>query len=411
VSANLKWGDKDRKNVVVSDGKGYYAYLPAALIYHNLNLGFFDSIEGKYFDENTRYEYRSGAYGKTIDKYFAGVAVMQLPFFLAGHAITLMSNEAPDGYSKWYIICTCLGALFWLGVGLYYLRKLLRLHGASDGLSAFVLYTIFFGTNLYHYSVIEPCMSHLYSFSLVSMFLYFGKVWIDGGQKKYGFIAALLFGMIFLVRPVNVLAGLWLIYEARGMQVLKARKLEFLRKPTLTLLVLILMILPFTVQLAIWKIQTGHWFVNSYGDEAFHFLQPHVIDFLFSYKKGLFVYLPLTLIALLGIIPLWKSDRKRSVIAMLFFALIIYILSSWWQWYYGGSFGTRVVIEFLPMLSILLLVFLRSLHTTQSKIAAYTCIIALTLFCQFQTIQYRYMLIHWSEMTYEKYWDVFGKIP
>lgn len=411
VSSNLKWGDNDRKNVVISDGKGYYAYLPAALIYQDFNLGFFDSIENKYFDENTRYEYRTGAYGKTIDKYFAGVAVMQLPFFLAGHALTLMSNETPDGYSKWYIICICLGAIFWLGVGLYYLRKLLRLHGASDGLSAFVLYLIFFGTNLYHYSVIEPCMSHLYSFSLVSMFLYFGKTWIDGGQKKHGLITALLFGVIFLVRPVNVLAGLWLIYEAGGMKVLVQRKLEFISRPWLTLLALLLMILPFTLQLGIWKIQTGHWFVNSYGDEAFHFLQPHILDFLFSYKKGLFVYLPLTLIALLGIIPLWKKDRNRAVIALLFFSLIIYVLSSWWQWYYGGSFGTRVIIEFLPMLAILLFVLLQSLHSIRSKIAVYTCAITFTLLCQFQTIQYRYMLIHWSEMTSEKYWDVFGKVP
>ncbi|MBK7573437.1 MAG: hypothetical protein IPI10_18220 [Bacteroidetes bacterium] len=104
LSVNLKWGENQRKYVIISDGKGYYAYLPAAFIYHDMNMMFFDSIEAKYYDANTKYQYRTVANGKVIDKYFAGAAVMQVPFFLTAHAITLMSDEPADGYSKWYVI-------------------------------------------------------------------------------------------------------------------------------------------------------------------------------------------------------------------------------------------------------------------------------------------------------------------
>ena len=35
----------------------------------------------------------------------------------------------------------------------------------------------------------------------------------------------------------------------------------------------------------------------------------------------------------------------------------------------------------------------------------------LVLFCQFQTYQYRHMIIHWSDMTKEMYWEAMFKLP
>ncbi len=411
TSSNLKWSENGRRSVVISDGKGYYGYLPAVFVYHDLNFTWFDTIESKYYDENTFYDYRSGANGQTIDKYFCGVAVMQLPFFLAGHAVTLMSDQPADGFSKWYMIFTCLGAIFWLGIGLLYLRKFLTLHGANEGHSAFLLYVICFGTNLFYYTIIEPCMSHLYSFSLVCMFLYFGKKWIDGNDKTAALKAALAFGMIALVRPVNILIAIWLVYESGGLLPIWKRKLELLKSTKHLVLSAVFVLAPFFIQMIIWKIQTGNWFVNSYGEEAFHFTQPHVIDFLFSYKKGMFVYLPITLIALFGLIPLWKKESGKALIAFAFLAIVIYILSCWWMWYYGGSFGTRVIVEFLPVFALLLYHLLKGIKLQAVKIGVISLVVVLTLFCQFQTWQYRYYIIHWSEMTSEKYWDVFGTFP
>ncbi|HOI87852.1 MAG TPA: hypothetical protein PLV51_08335, partial [Lentimicrobium sp.] len=58
VSSNINWGDNRWKGILESDAKGYYAYLPAVFIYHDLNFGFFDSIEkGAYYDENFFYDY------------------------------------------------------------------------------------------------------------------------------------------------------------------------------------------------------------------------------------------------------------------------------------------------------------------------------------------------------------------
>lgn len=411
ASSNLRWSEQGRKYTIISDGKGYYGYLPAIFIYHDLNFRFFDSIEAKYYDEHVKYDYRQNIDGNMIDKYFAGVAVMQMPFFLAGHVTTLMSDQPSDGYSKWYVIWTCIGGIFWLTFGLFYLRKFLKLHGASDGQAAFILFVIYFGTNLFYYAIVEPAMSHVYSFALVSAFLYYGKKWIDTGNASSAFKCAVALGMIALVRPVNVLIVLWLMFEAGGIFRLWERMRELFSCVKYVLLSVAAVFIPMVIQLLIWKMQTGSWFVNSYGDEAFHFTQPHVLDFLFSYKKGMFVYVPLTFIALLGVVPMWKKDSGKALLAILFFVIVFYVLSSWWMWYYGGSFGTRVIVEYLPVFALMLWWLLNGIKLRAVRISLISLIIALTLFCQFQTIQYRYHLIHWSEMTKEKYWDVFLKVP
>lgn len=407
VSANLKWNEQFSKYTVTSDGKGYYAYLPAVFIYHDLNIGFFDTIEATYYDAHTKYDFRSGANGKVIDKYFCGVAVLQSPFFLCGHLAAKISGAAADGYSRPYMIFACIGAIFWLAIGLIFLKKFLMMHGASEGQAAFILAVIFFGTNLFYYALIEPLMSHVYSFAMVSMFLVYGKKWL-GGNAKAGIVTALLLGMITLIRPVNMLAGFWLIYEAGGVLPLFKRKMELLKNFSYTATALFAFLFPLTIQLIIYKIQTGHFFIDAYGEEGFRFAHPEIFNFLFSYKKGLFVYLPISFVALFGLIPLWKKETFKAVFMLLFLSGIIYVLSSWWMWYYGGSFGTRVIVEYLPFFALLLYYLINGIQSAPLRISIIALLILLVIFCQLQTYQYRYEIIHWSEMTMEKYWAVFG---
>lgn len=407
TSSNVNWGKERWKYVILSDGKGYYAYLPAALIYHDWNFGFFDTIEKKYYDEHTKYDYRSGYEGKAIDKYFCGVAVLQLPFFLTGHLTTKISGGEADGYSKWYAIMMCIGAIFYLAIGLIYLRKILKSFGAENGLAAFILAVILFGSNLFYYTLFEPLMSHVYSFAMVCVFLHYSKKWLDLGKWKYMLFSAFFLGVIVLIRPVNGLVVLWLPFAAGSWQLFSNRMLSVLRSPRFWVSAALLFLYVISIQLVMYYKETGHIFIDAYGSEKFDFTKPEMFNFLFSYKKGLFVYLPLTFLALFGFIPLWKENRFRAIYLFVFLFAVIYILSSWWMWYYGGSFGTRVIIEFLPFFALLLFFLIRSLKKKIIKTTLISLIVVLTLFCEFQTWQYRFFIIHWSEMTQEKYWDVF----
>src|SRR5690606_17014261 len=162
-----------------------------------------------------------------------------------------------------------------------------------------------------------------------------------------------------------------------------------------------------SIQLVIYKISTGRFIVYSYQEEGFNFLDPHFFDILFSYKKGLFLYTPMYLLAMIGLIPVFKKNKFAAISWIGFFVIITYIFSSWWMWYYGGSFSSRVYVEFLPLFMILFAFLLAEAKTKSLRIALLSLTFVLLAICQIQTFQYRYYEIHWDKMTKEKYWEVF----
>ncbi len=406
-SSNIHWG-KQWNSIITSDGKGYYAYLPATFIYHDLNFGFFDSIETKYYTAQLKYDFRSSSKeGKIIDKYFSGVAVLQLPFFLGGHAVAKLSGAEADGYSKPYAIALNIGACFWLLIGLIFLRRLLISFGASHLKAALVLLTFVFGTNLFYYVISEPAMSHVYSFSLISIFLVYSKKWLDTLRNKYFLLMCLLLGIITLVRPVNLLIVLWIPFAAGSSKIFFSVIQANFRKPLCLVTGILLFFFPILIQLVIYKTSTGHWYIYAYGIEHFYFWKPELINFLFSYKKGLFIYTPLTFLALFGLIPLWKKDRFRAIWMGFTIFFIMYVLSCWWMWYYGGSFGMRPMVDFFSLFALLWYFLFESMNSKTKKLVLLTITFFLIAFCQFQTLQYRYEIIHWSEMTKESYWHAF----
>jgi hypothetical protein len=156
--------------------------------------------------------------------------------------------------------------------------------------------------------------------------------------------------------------------------------------------------------------QTGNFIVWSYSNEGFNFKEFHFFDILFSYRKGWFVYTPIMFIAVLGgLITLHRQSGFRFFSGLLFFILVTYILSSWWAWWYGGSFGLRAFIDFYPAFALLLALFINSLRAKSLKIfvlfLAFLCV-GLNLF---QTKQYINNILPWDGMTKEKYWKIFLK--
>ena len=87
AAVNTSFKKDYKTGVIEADAKGYYAYLPAVFIYHDLNFGFYKQIEQEtYYNPNLSYDYLRVHNNKAINKYYAGTAVLLLPFFLAGHA-------------------------------------------------------------------------------------------------------------------------------------------------------------------------------------------------------------------------------------------------------------------------------------------------------------------------------------
>jgi len=400
-----------KEGIIEADAKGYYAYLPAVFIYHDLNFGFFNRIEReKYANQNLYYEYLRLHNDKTINKYYAGTAICLLPFFLAGHMITLVTEMPADGYSYYYTMMVHLGALFYFMLALFGLRRFLRTFGIEEKTIAVTLAAIVFGTNLFYYVVTEFAMSHVYSFAAITWFCFIVRKYFSDHENKYLVYSALLLGIITLIRPVNLLIVLAIPFLAENPeQLLSGLKSLFLRR-WLSLLSFLSFLLVVSIQLLIYKISTGSFIVYSYKQEGFNFLNPQITNFLFSYRKGMFVYTPLLFLSLAGFIYIFRQNRFRFYTLLGFLFLLIYVFSSWHMWFYGGSFSQRVMIDFYAFFAFLLATVIQDIANSKLKKLFISLIVLLVIVCQIQTYQYRRMQIHWSDMNKEKYWEVFMRI-
>lgn len=411
VSSNINWGKDHWKGILEADAKGYYAYLPAAFIYHDLNFGFFEEIEQKkYHNPNLYYDYRYEFNGKMVNKYYGGTALAQTPFFLIAHWYSAWSIHDQDGYSKPYPIMLNIASIFYCLLGLLYLSKVLTLYQVKDRYQVMVLLALALGTNLFYYSVNELGLSHVYSFAFISLFIYHGLKYFQTPDNKKLILLFLLLGIIVLIRPINGIIVAILPFISGDFGKLKQGIAYAFSKYPILLLGILLSLGIVSFQLIWYKLSTGNYFVYSYGEEKMQFLSPHFWDILFSYKKGLFLYTPMYLVSMLGGLYFWNRSKYAFWTWLGFFILLTYILSSWHMWYYGGSFSSRVFVEYLPYFGISLGLLFRSLQNRVLRKVLSGAIVVLVLFCQIQIYQYRYYQIHWEEMTKEKYWDVFLRI-
>ncbi|WP_200505652.1 hypothetical protein [Adhaeribacter terrigena] len=403
-------------DVLSWDKSGYYLYLPATIIYQDLTDYQFYRTKGK---ENNltggeeNYGLRKLPNGKSLNKYPVGVAVMQLPFFLIAHGYASGSPDyLADGYVYPYIVAVVVSNIFWVVAGLIFLRSFLRIYFPENAVFLTLL-AIAFGTNLYYYTAYDQGMSHPYSFFLFAAVLWLTEKYYNNFKLRHLLLLGLTLGLITITRPVNLLVILIpLFWKVHDLESLKARFLFLLNNSRKILLAGFLFFLVICIQLSYWKFVTGNWIYYSYENERFLFNDPEIINGLFSYKKGWFIYTPIAFLSFIGLIFLWKQYPKFIPALVLFFSLMIYVVFCWSMWFYGGSFGCRPLIETLPFVAIPLAAVCCYAFWVRNyfiKISLVTLIVLLVGLNLFQSYQYSINIIHWDSMTKEYYWRVFGK--
>ena len=420
VSTNLHWGKDHWTQVLKVDARGYHAHLPAIFIYQDLQFNFFEELEMKtYFRPNITYEYRTHTPNGTVNRYFVGTAVLQAPFFLIARVWANLGGYPDDGFSRPFPLMITLAGLFYLWLGLWALNHMLRRMEINEWSRGLVIILLAFGTHLFNYSIVDPGMSHVYSFAMVSLFLLLGHRFFHGNISSEGSVPlsfsecksvllsmAIVFGLICLIRPVNGIAIFALPVVAGSFRDL----ITGLKRLNNSYAVLGLCVVVYAciagIQPLLYKFQTGQFWVASYGDEGFNWTDPHMLDILFSYKKGLFVYTPMLFIGLFGLVFVWRKERFQALSFIAFLILVTYVLSSWWSWWYGGSFSSRPFVEYIPVLAIPLAFLLYGVGRGTRRVILPVAFLILAL-NQFQTYQYRYYIIHWDSMDKELYWDVF----
>jgi len=392
-----------KKNQINGDVTSYYAYLPATFIYHDIKL---EQSEYKIGENTWLFWPQVTKEGQKVIKTTMGLSMLYAPFFFIGHWIAPLLNEAQNGYSMPYQFCILLSALFYLLLGLHFLRKLLLLY-FSDGIAALCIITVYLGTNLLWYSTLDGLMSHGYIFSLLLVFIYQVLKWHREPSLKRAIAIGLLGGLLTLIRPTMVLCYLIFLLFGVFSKETFFQKLRLLQANVKGLLLIgafsFLVIIP---QLLYWHYVTGHWLFFSYEGERFYFDRPHLLEGLFGFRKGWLLYTPIMLFAVVGLFFLRKrlASFFLPVLAVLF--LSVYILLSWWAWWYGGGFGLRAFVDFYGLFVLPIACFYQYVAEQGKRLLKYGIMVAgsyLVYLNLFQTWQYYKELIHFDSMTKEAY--------
>jgi hypothetical protein len=413
----LAGGKWQRHTVIKTDAAGYYVYLPAKFIYNDvLKCKFYLGVDTTYNLADVRY-YAVHYYPETEKFYFKynyGVALFEAPLFFATHALTKLTGQYPaDGYSAYYQLGVALSTVIFSFLALLVLRKFLQAY-FDDTVIAITLFIIAVGTNFFAQVITQPGLSHIYLFFLYAVVLYATQQWYLQQNYKCAFALAISLGLCLVIRPTDILVAffplLWIVGQKDGF----SKPLDLLKQHWMKLVsgCIIIFLLAF-VQMVYWKTCTGHWYIFTYKYEYFDFTNWQIVNGLFSYRKGWFVYTPLALLGFISTYFLYKNkDLKFYVLPfVLYYVTTLYIVFCWWQWYYGGSFGSRVMVQSIALMALPISALINALLSAKPVVKIISLLIIGLLICLniFQTAQYAHGVIHWQKMNKEYYWKVFGK--
>jgi len=406
------------KNNLGWDTFGYYLYLPATFIYHDLGLENKQVIDGiikKYKPSNTFYQAHKGPKKYWIMKYSMGMAVFFSPAFFIGHIIALNSDFPADGFSKPYQWAMVFNGILIFFIGLLYLRKVL-LEFFSENILTLVILLLYFGTNYFSYSTFNAEMPHTYLFSMYAILLYYTIRWHQTFKTRYIVSVAIIISLSTLARPTEIISVfiplLWNVSSYSTFKQ-KIKKIWHYQKKQVLVFVLIALFIG-SFQVIYWKIYSGSFIYYSYRNpgEGFEFLWPYTLKFLFSFRKGWLIYTPMMFFAIWGMIILYRKNRPIFYSVFMFFIVNLYIVSSWSCWWYAQSMGSRAVVQSYAVLSIPFGYSLKAISKTSliKKSLLIMIIVFFTALNLFQTWQLSKGILSSDRMTFAYYLKSFGKV-
>ncbi|MGE5140252.1 MAG: glycosyltransferase family 39 protein, partial [Rudaea sp.] len=288
-----------------------------------------------------------------------GSALLWLPFYLFAHPVALglhaLNPAIPaDGYSLPYIYAISFSSLLygWLGIILSY-RLAREFVGEKIALGAALV--VLFASNAVYYLYVAPAMSHANSLFASALFVfiwYFTRASRGRGEWKpwvlLGLSGALMtmvreqeaiFVLLPLVEQAALLTGITSPGSAHDAGRPPARRAA--AAVTGLGAMGLAWFVAFVPQLVVYRVLNGNFLPARDVTQKFTWDGAHILDVLFSNFHGLFSWTPVTLLAVLGLVYLWRRDRVVALAFIITFAAEVYLLGSFSTWFGGAAFGMR----------------------------------------------------------------------
>lgn len=383
------------KIIIGSDMEGYFQYL----------VHFFIRDWSTFDQMRWTIPYSEG---KTLSVFTCGVAILWLPFFLTAHFISIFFGLDTGGYANMYYGFMLVAGIVYTYIGLVFMYKFLR-EFFEHKVSIITTALFFLATNVFFYSVLLGAgMAHVYSFSMIAIYIYFTHQFFKDSTKKRLILLGVPFALAVLIRPTNIISGLFFfLYGVSSIDTFKERLVFWIKNYWAIVGLFIIGVIVFIPQMAYWHYVTGKFLVYSYQEYGFpNWNAPKFGIVLFGKYNGWLTYTPIVIFGLVGLfILLWKKQMNSLAISLVLL-IGIYVNASWWVPTFSAAVGQRAMIDFLPVLAVPLGYAIKQIYGMSRQMKfAFGFVVLIFIFYNIQ-FGFRYDSWMWwgSPMNWDKFW-------
>lgn len=325
------------------------------------------------------------------------------PFYLIADALEQSFGITKFGIPRSHFLALYLcNLLFGLLAVFFTFQFILRFYKPSIGVLTVLI--IVFATNAYIYLTQLIGYPDLFLWMLVSAFCY--HIAINESYTNIKLIGlSVLFGVLIGIAPAYFALALIPFFSAvrqgYNMQQCGAWLLRMWKET----------LLPVGLIFTVFQLST----VGIEQQEAtYFFLSPRLYEALLEYRKGWFIYTPIMIFAIIGLIRAIQQRRFANYFSWeIFISLFIfmYISFSWWNWWYSDSFGQRIMIPFYAILALGIAEWLKWVQHNRSRTVQFWAVAFGGFFILlniFQSNQYKEGIWSKDGMTERLYWASFG---
>jgi hypothetical protein len=328
------------KHAIYGDGNGYYSYTNSLYFQGNLNFDPIYNYLGNF--PGTKFMFSRIFWDTTYAKngvirqnpYLTGTGIVWLPSMVLISAINRLFNLNANRFDLIYELGPGITGIFLVTLGLYFLEKYLLFFFSKRTVFWSILIT-FFATNVIYYTAFEPALSHQPSFFIVSFLLFWTYKFKP--NIRNAFILGALMGLLLIVRIADTIVLLPILF-----QVLRNRPNVKLSPFFLTGILVAVSPQLLTQFLMFGNFLTHPYFTGQSGTWQFSLF--NLFEHLFSPLRGLFLWSPVFLIGLWGLV---KSKSKIFLLAL----VALWVVSSSWSGSLSAGYGQRYSFCAIPLLT------------------------------------------------------------
>jgi len=386
---------------VRGDGVGYYAFVRAPLIEHNLDFTkdyqhANESFRGPRLDELGQPKPESRTPTGHLDNHFTvGPAILWCPFLVLTHGGVLLaramgSSVAADGFSTPYRIAMAFGTAFYGFLGLLLAFRLAREY-VEERWALLATIAIWWASSLPVYMYFNPSWSHAHSAFAVALFLwYWHKTRWQRSLLQWSLLA-LITGLMLNVYYANAMVLTALAVEAarQYLAVFRSspqagacaspRVSDLLVRHFLFGAEVCICLLPtFITRYIIYggALESGYTPLKDWLWRS-----PALFEVLFASNHGLLAWTPLLLFAIIGLFLFWWREPRVGVPFLAAFLAFYLFIACYPDWAGISSYGNRFFVSltalFILGLGVLLERFARIFRSRRAALASVSAALAL----------------------------------